>query len=70
MISNVFGKDIYNTYECDIYVSRNERYCMVIHMNNGSRRTMETMSEFEVKTLMKKYDYEKYCLLFGELEEA
>lgn len=68
ILTSMFGKDMYNTCDCDIYVSKKERYCMVYEYSYS--KYMKALGEEEVKRLMKKYNYDRYCLIFGNLEEA
>ena len=59
----------YKDYPCEVYVSNRGRYCMVYYKTQDKPK-MRKIGESEVKFLMQKYDYDKYCLLFGKPEEA
>lgn len=68
ILTNMFGRDMYYTYDCDVYVSKNGSYCIVYQ--NSYNKYMKAINENEAKELMKKYNYDLYCLIFGKLKEA
>lgn len=68
-LEKLTGKDnLGRDFSCSLFKSKKGNY-LLVHETNGVHYG-ESITEFEVKALLKRYDIKKYEEMFGELEEA
>lgn len=65
----IFGENMGRNFDCKLYCSSKGNW-LLVHENEVFQTIGEAIEEYEAKELLQKYDYDTYCRLYGELEEA
>lgn len=68
LLKQIFGEGMGRTYDCELFRSEKGNWLLMYQGEFGL--TGEAITEEEAQQLLKKYDYDAYVKIYGELEEA